>query len=308
MKSPIKIKVVGVGGSGGNAVLRMRKSGIENIELIAINTDYNDLKKSKADIQLRIGNEMSRGMGTGMRPKIAQEAAEKSREEIEESLKGADLVFVTGGLGGGTGSGASPIVANISKGLGILTVASVTLPFSFEGRRRMKIARDSKKALKKEVDALITIKNDKLMEVLDLKTSVRDAFWACDNIFREAVNSISSLILSSGLINVDFADVKSILKDSGTALFGIGEAQGKERAKKAIETAINSPFMDCEIQGAKGVLFNVSGEDVTLTEVEKIGRMIAKRVDSRAKIIFGVAQNKKIKKGFIKIAVVITGF
>jgi len=308
MKSPIKIKVVGVGGSGGNAVLRMRKSGIENIELVAINTDYNDLKKSKADIQVKIGDGAFQGMGTGMRPKIAQEAAEKSREEIKESLKGADLVFITGGLGGGTGSGASPIVANVSKGLGILTIAIVTLPFSFEGRRRMKIARDSKTALKKEGDALITIKNDKLMKVLDLKTSIRDAFWACDNILREAVLSISSLILSSGLINIDFADVKSILKDSGTALFGIGKAQGKERAKRAIEAAINSPFMDCEVQGAKGVLFNVSGEDVTLTEVEKIGRMIAKKVDSRAKIIFGVAQNKKIKKGFIKIAIVITGF
>ena len=308
MKSPIKIKIVGVGGSGGNAVLRMRKSGIQGIELIAINTDYNDLKKSKADVQIKIGDGISQGMGTGMRPKIAQEATEKSREEIKESLKGADLIFITGGLGGGTGSGASPIVANISKSLGALTIAIVTLPFSFEGRRRMKIARDSEKILKKEVDALITISNDKLMKVLDPKTSVRDAFWACDNILREAVNSISSLILSSGVVNIDFADVKSILKDSGTALFGIGEAQGKERAKRAIETAINSPFMDYEVQGAKGILFNVSGEDVTLTEVEKIGKMISKRVDPRAKIIFGVAQNKKIKKGFIKIAVVVTGF
>ena len=308
MKNPIKIKVVGVGGSGGNAVLRMRKSDIKGIELIAINTDYNDLKKSKADIQIKIGDGISQGMGTGMRPKIAQEATEKSREEIKESLEGADLVFIAGGLGGGTGSGASPIVANISKGLGILTIAVATLPFSFEGRRRMKIARDSEKILKKEVDALITIKNDKLIKVLDPKTSVRDAFWACDNILREAVNSISSLLLSSGVVNIDFADVKSILRDSGTALFGIGEAQGEERAKTAIEAAINSPLMDCDVQGAKGILFNVSGEDVTLTEVEKIGRMISKRVDSRAKIIFGVAQNKKIKKGFIKIAVVVTGF
>ena len=308
MKSPIKIKIVGVGGSGGNAVLRMRKSGIQGIELIAINTDYNDLKKSKADVQIRIGDGISQGMGTGMRPKIAREATEKSREKIKESLKGADLIFITGGLGGGTGSGASPIIANISKSLGALTIAIVTLPFSFEGRRRMKIARNSEKMLKKEVDALITIKNDKLMKILDPKTSVRDAFWACDNILREAVNSISSLILSSGVVNIDFADVKSILKDSGTALFGIGEAQGKERAKRAIETAINSPFMDYEVQGAKGILFNVSGEDVTLTEVEKIGKMISKRVDSKAKIIFGVAQNKKIKKGFIKIAVVVTGF
>ena len=308
MKIPIKIKIVGVGGSGGNAVLRMRKSGIQGIELIAINTDYNDLKKSKADVQIRIGDGISQGMGTGMRPKIAREATEKSREKIKESLKGADLIFITGGLGGGTGSGASPIIANISKSLGALTIAIVTLPFSFEGRRRMKIARNSEKMLKKEVDALITIKNDKLMKILDPKTSVRDAFWACDNILREAVNSISSLILSSGVVNIDFADVKSILKDSGTALFGIGEAQGKERAKRAIETAINSPFMDYEVQGAKGILFNVSGEDVTLTEVEKIGKMISKRVDPRAKIIFGVAQNKKIKKGFIKIAVVVTGF
>ena len=308
MKSPIKVKVVGVGGSGGNAVLRMRKSDIENVELIAINTDYGDLKKSKADVQIRIGDGSSQGMGTGMRPKVAQDAAEKSRQEIKEALKGADLIFITGGLGGGTGSGASPIVANISKSLGILTIAIVTHPFSFEGRRRMKIARDSDKVLRKEVDALITIKNDKLIKILDLKTSVRDAFWACDNILREAVNSISSLILSSGVVNIDFADVKSILKNSGTALFGIGEAQGKERAKKAVEMAISSPLMDCEIHGAKGILFNVSGEDVTLAEVEKIGGMISKKVDPRAKIIFGVAQNKKIKKGFIKIAVIVTGF
>ena len=308
MKNPIKIKVVGVGGSGGNAVLRMRKSDIEGVELIAINTDYNDLKKSKADIQIRIGDDTSQGMGTGMRPKIAQEAAEKSREEIKEALKGADLVFVAGGLGGGTGSGASPIVANISKSLGILTIAIITLPFSFEGKRRMKIARDSESALKKEVDALITIKNDKLMKALDPKISIKDAFWACDNILREAVNSITSLILSSGVVNIDFADVRSVLKDSGTALFGIGEAQGKDRAKRAIEATINSPFIDCEVRGAKGVLFNVSGEDVTLVEVEKVGGMISKMVDSKAKIIFGVAQNRKIKKGFIKISIVITGF
>jgi cell division protein FtsZ len=308
MKSPIKIKVIGVGGSGGNAVLRMRKSGIEDIELIAINTDYNDLRKSKADIQIKIDNGASHGVGTGMRPKIAQEAAEKSREEIKKAIIGADLVFIAGGLGGGTGSGASPVVANISKSLGILTIAIITLPFSFEGKRRMKIAKDSQIILKKEVDALVTIRNNKLMEALAPKTSIRDAFWACDNILREAVNSISSLILSSGVVNIDFADVKSILSDSGTALFGTGEAQGEERAKLAIEAAVDSPFINYNIQGAKGILFNVSGEDVTLSEVEKIGKMISKKVDPAAKIIFGVAQNKKIKKGFIEIAVIITGF
>ncbi len=308
MKNPIKIKVVGVGGSGCNAVLRMRESDIKNIELIAINTDYRDLKKSKADIQIGIGDGISKGMGTGMNPKIAKKAALESKEEIEKALKGASLIFITGGLGGGTGSGASPVIANISKSLGILTVAIVTLPFSFEGKKRMRIAKSSQRLLKKEVDALITIKNDKLMETLDLKTSVQKAFWSCDNILRQAVNSISSLALSSGIVNIDFADIKSVLKDSGTALFGIGEAEGKNRAQEAVNKAIESPLIDSSVKGAQGVLFNVAGEGVALTEVEKIGRIIEKRVDSKAKVIFGVAQDKKIKEGMIRVSIIVTGF
>ncbi len=308
MKKPVRIKVIGIGGSGGNAILRMKKSNIEDVELIAINTDYQDLKKSKADVQIKIGGDVLQGMGTGMKPEIAKEAAEKNEEEIKEAIKGADLVLITGGLGGGTGSGAAPIVAKIAKKLEILTVAIVTLPFSFEGRKRRKIAEESKDLLKEEVDALVTIENDKLMEIFDLKTSVEDAFWACDKILRETVNSISSLVLSSGVVDIDFADVRSVLKDSGTALFGIGVAKGENRIKKALKMAINSPFIDSSIDGAKGVLFNVSGEEISLTEVEKVGRMISERVDSKAKVVFGVAQNKKVKKGAVKISLVATGF
>lgn len=305
MKNPIKIKIIGVGGSGCNAVLRMKRAKIEDVELIAINTDYDDLKKSQADTQIRIGND---GMGTGMNPKIAKVAAEESKDEIKKVIEGADLVFITGGLGGGTGSGASPVVASISKELGILTIGIVTLPFSFEGRKRKQLANKSKKELKKSVDALITIENDKLIESLDLETSVEDAFWACDDILRKAVSSISDLVLSSGIVNVDFADVKSILEDSGSALFGIGRAEGKDRAQKSIQNAINSPLINCSIKGAKGVLFNVAGEGVSLTEVEKIGKIISEKVDSKAKVIFGVSQDKKIKKGEIKISLIVTGF
>ncbi len=309
MKKPIKIKVIGIGGSGGNAILRMNDFDLsDDVELIAINTDYKDLKKSKADVQIKIENKTSQGLGTGMNPKIAREAAEANKEEIKKQLEGADLALIAGGLGGGTCSGASPVVAEIAKEVGILTVAIVTLPFSFEGKKRMKIAKESKKLLEKEVDALITIKNDKLMEIFDLKTSVEEAFWACDDILRKAVSSISSLVLSSGIVDVDFADVKSILKNSGTAFFGIGFGKGKNRSKKALEEAIKSPFLDSSIEGAKGVLFNVSGEEISLTEVEEIGKMISKKIDSKAKVIFGVAQDKKVKKGQIKIALVATGF
>jgi cell division protein FtsZ len=308
MKNNIKIKIVGIGGSGGNAVLRMQKEKPEGIDLVAINTDYQDLKKSKADTQIKIENKTSQGLGTGMNPKIAKEAAENSREEIKKVFQGSDLILITGGLGGGTCSGASPVVASIAKELGILTIAIVTLPFSFEGRKRMEIAKKSKTQLQKEVDALITIKNDKLMEVFDLKTSVEDAFWACDDILRKAVDSILSLVLSSGIVDIDFADVKSVLKDSGSAFFGIGTGKGKDRVQKALEGAINSPFLDSSIEGAKGILFNVSGEEISLTEVEKVGKIISQKVDSKAKVIFGVAQNKKVKKGAIKIALIATGF
>jgi cell division protein FtsZ len=308
MTSSVKIKVVGVGGSGGNAISRMEKFGIKGVDLIAMNTDYQDLKKIKADVKLKLGGEITQGLGTGMNPEIGEAAAIQNRKEIKEVLKGADMVFITGGLGGGTGSGVAPVVAKIAKNLGALTVAIVTLPFSFEGAYRKKIAENSKESLKSQVDALLAIKNDKLLGIVDPKTSLINAFWICDDILREAVKGISDLILLPGIVNVDFADVKSILRHSGTALFGIGRGKGEKRAEEAVRSALNSPLLDFTPKGARGVLFNVSGGDVSLSDIEEIGGIITKEINPRAKVIFGAVQNEKLNKGEIKVTVIVTGF
>ncbi len=308
MISSTKIKVVGVGGSGGNAILRMRKFGIKGVELIAINTDYQDLRKVKADVKLKIGGEITHGLGTGMNPEIGEAAAKQSREEIKEVLKGADMVFITGGLGGGTGSGAAPVVAKIAKNLGALTVAIVTLPFSFEGAYRKKIAENSRDLLKRKVDALLVIKNDRLLEILDPKTPLLNAFWVCDDILREAVKGISDLILLPGIVNVGFADVKSILENSGTVLFGIGKSRTEKRAEEAVRFALSSPLLNLTPKGAKGVLFNVSGEDIALSEIEEIGKIITEEINPKARVIFGAVQDEKLNKGEIKVTVIITGF
>jgi len=303
-----KIKVVGIGGSGGNTISRMKKIKIEGVELIAINTDYQDLKKIKADLKLRIGKKTTQGLGTGMKSEIGEAAARESKEEISAILKGADLVFITYGGGGGTGSGAGPIVAEIAKNLGALTVAIVTKPFSFEGQTRMKIANDGIERLKEKVDSLICIQNDKLLEVLDPKTTVISAFWYCDDILREAVKGISDLITLPGIINVNWADIKTILKDSGTAIFGIGKAKGEKRAQLAAQNAISSPLLDISPKGAKGVLFNVSGKDVSLAEIEEIGSISTQEINPEAKVIFGAIQDEKLKKGEIKVTLIATGF
>lgn len=308
MTSSVKIKVVGVGGSGGNAIFRMKKFGIKGVDLIAMNTDYQDLKKIKADVKLKLGGEITQGLGTGMNPEIGEAAAIQNRKEIKEVLRGADMVFITGGLGGGTGSGVAPVVAKIAKNLGALTVAIVTLPFSFEGAYRKRIAENSKESLKGQVDALLAIKNDKLLEIVDPKTSLINAFWICDDILREAVKGISDLILLPGIVNVDFADVKSILQHSGTALFGIGRGKGEKRAEEAVISALNSPLLDFTPKGARGVLFNVSGGDVSLSEIEEIGGIITKEINPRAKVIFGAVQNEKLNRGEIKVTVIVTGF
>ena len=308
MISSAKIKVVGVGGSGGNAIFRMKRFGIKGVDLIAMNTDYQDLKKIKADVKLKHGGEITQGLGTGMNPEIGEAAAVQSRKEIREVLKGADMIFVTGGLGGGTGSGAAPVVAKIAKNLGALTVAIVTLPFSFEGAYRKKIAEKSKESLKGQVDALLTIKNDRLLGIVNPKTSLLNAFWLCDDILREAVKGISDLVLLPGIVNVDFADVKSILRHSGTALFGIGKSRGEKRAEEAVRLALKSPLLDFTPKGARGVLFNVSGGDVALSEIEEIGRIITREVNPRAKVIFGAVQDEKLDKGEIKVTVIVTGF
>lgn len=314
MKKSIKklitnIKVVGVGGSGGNAISRMKKSRLKGVELIAINTDYQDLKKNQSDVKIRIGEKITQGLGTGMKPQIGELAARESRDRIFESLKGADMIFITGGLGGGTGSGASPVVAQMAKNTGALIVGIVTLPFFFEGAYRRKIAEASRKLLQQKVDALLVIKNDKLFHYLDPTTSLLNAFWLCDDVLREAVKGISDLIMLPGIVNIDFADVKSILKNSGSVLFGAGRAKGEKRALEATALALNSPLLDIKPTGAKGVLFNVSGgEDISLFEIEEIGKIITKEVNPKAKVIFGAVHDEQLKKGEIKVTVIVTGF
>jgi len=308
-KTKPKIKVVGIGGAGCNAISRMAKAKIEGVELLAINTDLQDLKKVQADFKIRIGKNLTKGLGAGMNPEIGKKAAEEQKEEIKEILKDGDLIFVTYGAGGGTGSGAGPVVADISKNLGILTVAIVTKPFSFEGIFRKQIAKKSLEELKERVDSLISISNDKLLSILNPKISLTQAFWACDDILRQAVQGISDLIVLPGIINVDFASVKSILKNSGTALFGMGLAEGEKRAQEAAQKAINSPLLDRSCKGAKGILFNVSGgRDISLSEIEEVAKIITKEVNPEAKIIFGAVQSENLKKGEIKVTVIATGF
>lgn len=304
-----KIKVVGVGGSGGNAISRMAKYKLKGVELIAINADLQDLKKSRAHLKIRIGKKLTQGLGTGMNPEIGRKAAEEQREEIKEVFKGSDMIFLTYGAGGGCGTGAGPIVAEIAKNLGALTVAIVTKPFSFEGASRRKIAESGIRKLKERVDTLITIQNDKLLEILDPKTTVTSAFWICDDILRQAVQGISDLILLPGIINVDFADIRVIMKDSGQALIGIGRARGEKRAEKAALSAINSPLLDISGRGAKGVLFNVSGgRDISLSEIEEIAKILTQEINPEAKVIFGAVQDENLKKGEIKVTVIATGF
>jgi len=304
-----KIKVVGVGGSGCNAVSRMAKYDIPGVDLIAINTDDQDLNKVKANLKVRIGKKLTQGLGTGMNPEIGRQAAEEQREEIKEALFGADMIFITCGLGGGTGTGAAPVVAEIAKSLGILTVAVVTRPFSFEGITRQKIAENGLKNIRERVDSIISISNDKLIVALDPNTPINSAFWICDEILKEAVAGIADLILRPGIINVDFADVRAILKNSGSALFGVGRSSGEKRAEIAAKTALNSPLLNISPKGAKGVLFNVSGgKDISLSEVEEIGRILTQQINPGARVIFGAINDENLKEGELKVTVIATGF
>lgn len=306
--SSIEIKVVGVGGSGGNAILRMRQAKIQGVDLIAVNSDLQDLRKIKADLKIQIGKKLTQGLGTGMNPGLGRRAALENKEEITQTLEGTDMVFIAYGVGGGTGTGAGPVIAEIAKNLGILTVAVVTTPFSFEGQARKKIAELGIKRLKQRVDTLIVISNDRLLSILDPNISLLKAFWACDDILRQAVQGISDLLILPGIINVNFADIKEIIENSGTALFGIGKATGEERAETAAKLAINSPLLDTSCRGAKGVLFNISGEDISLSEIDTAAKVITKEINPEAKVIFGAIQNEKLKKGEIKVMVIATGF
>lgn len=304
-----KIKVVGVGGSGNNAISRMIDAKIKGVEFVAINTDAQALHASKAQEKIHIGKNLTKGLGAGMNPEVGRQAAEENRDEIQEVLKGADMVFVACGLGGGTGSGAGPIVAETAKELGALTVAIVTKPFAFEGSQRRMIAEEALENLKDRVDTLITIPNDKLLSIIDRKMTLINAFRIVDDVLRQGVQGISDLITKRGEVNVDFADVRAVMQDSGSALMGIGVASGENRALEAAKAAINSPLLELSIDGAKGVLFNICGSsDLTMLEVNEAANVITENIDPNAKVIFGTVIDDQVRKGEVQITVVATGF
>lgn len=304
-----RIKVIGVGGSGKNAVNHMINTKVKGVDFISINTDAQDLHHSLAKKRIHIGKNLTRGLGTGMNPEMGKRAIEETKEEVQEALKGADMVFVACGLGGGTGSGSSPTVARIAKELGALTVAVVTKPFFFEGQQRSKISEAALEELRKEVDAIIVIPNDRLLSTIDKNTTVKNAFSMCDEILRQAVEGISDLITTPGLINIDFADIRTVMESAGSALMGIGSASGDNRAIEAAKLAINSPLLDVSINGAKGVLFSIAGgEDLTMFEIQDAAKVITESVDPQAKVIFGTVRDDKLKKNEVKITVIAAGF
>lgn len=304
-----RIKVLGVGGSGKNAVNHMINSKVRGVEFIAINTDAQDLHHSLAKKKIHIGKNLTKGLGTGMNPELGKRAVEETKEEIQESLKGADMVFITCGLGGGTGTGAAPVVARTAKELDALTVGVVTKPFSFEGQQRMRLAEAGLDELSKSVDALIVIPNDRLLATINKDTTAKNAFAMCDDILKQAVEGISDLISMPGIINIDFADIRAVMEGAGGALMGIGRASGEKRAEEAAKLAINSPLLEVSINGAKGVLFSIAGnDDLTMFEIHDAAKMITESVDPNAKIIFGTVRDEKLKKGEIKITVIASGF
>lgn len=304
-----RIKVVGVGGGGGKAVTRMIDHKINGVDFITINTDAQDLHFTKSRTKIHIGKNLTKGLGAGMNPEIGRQAAEENRDEIHEVLKGADMVFVTAGLGGGTGTGASPIIAEVARDSGSLVIGVVTKPFSFEGAQRARIAEEGWHQLKDRVDALITIHNDRLLNVIQKDTSLINAFIICDDVLHQAVRGISDLIITPGIINVDFADVRAIMQDAGSALMGVGHGAGEERAIVAAKAAVSSPLLDISIDGARGVLFNVSGgPDLSMFEINEAAKVITESIDRDAKVIFGAVHDDKLKKGEIKITVIATGF
>lgn len=304
------IKVVGIGGGGNAALNRMMEAKIKGVEFIAINTDAQALHYSGAPIKLHIGQTVTRGLGAGMNPTLGQQAAEESRDEIYEILKGADMVFTTAGLGGGTGTGAGPVISEIAKETGALTVSVVTKPFSFEGQQRMTLAEEGLAELSERVDAAVVIPNDRLLQIIDKKTSLVDAFRTVDDVLRQGVQGIADLITHHGMVNVDFADIKAIMNNAGSALMGIGRASGENRAVEAARAAIESPMLDITIDGAKGVVFNITaGDDLRMYEVEEAARTITEHVDPNAKVIFGAVMDKEqVNEGEIKITVIATGF
>ncbi|WP_042356326.1 cell division protein FtsZ [Bacillus rubiinfantis] len=302
------IKVIGVGGGGNNAVNRMIEHGVQGVEFIAVNTDAQALNLSKAEVRMQIGAKITRGLGAGANPEVGKKAAEESKEQLEEALRGADMVFVTAGMGGGTGTGAAPVIAQIARNLGALTVGVVTRPFTFEGKKRANQASGGIGAMKEAVDTLIVIPNDRLLEIVDKSTPMLEAFREADNVLRQGVQGISDLIAVPGLINLDFADVKTIMSNKGSALMGIGMASGENRAAEAAKKAISSPLLETSIDGAQGVLMNISGgSNLSLYEVQEAADIVASASDQEVNMIFGSVINEDLKDEII-VTVIATGF
>lgn len=308
MQQFANIKVIGVGGGGNNAINRMIESGLKGVEFIAVNTDAQALYLSKAEIKIQLGEKLTKGLGAGADPEIGMKAAEESNDEIKRSLAGADMIFVTAGMGGGTGTGGAPIIAKIAKECGALTVGVVTKPFTFEGRKRNAQAERGIQALREQVDSLITIPNDRLLQVVDKHTNFNDAFKIADDILRQGVQGISDLIAVPGVINCDFADVQTVMQNTGSALMGIGKARGENRAAEAARLAISSPLLETSIEGAKGVLFNISGgNDLTLFEINEAAEIIHTAADVEANIIFGANIDETLNDE-VRVTVIATGF
>lgn len=303
-----RIKVIGCGGGGSNAVNRMIDNGVKGVEFITVNTDAQALQLSKAELKLQIGEKLTRGLGAGANPEVGKKAAEESREIVENALRGADLVFVTAGMGGGTGTGAAPVIAEIARDIGALTVGVVTRPFSFEGRKRSSHADNGIAALKEKVDTLIIIPNDRLLEIVDKNTPMLEAFRQADNVLRQGVQGISDLIAVPGLINLDFADVKTIMTERGSALMGIGVATGENRAAEAAKKAVFSPLLETSIDGARGVLMNITGgTNLSLYEVNEAADIVASAADPEVNMIFGAVIDENLKDEIL-VTVIATGF
>ena len=310
IESFARIMVVGIGGSGKNAVNHMINQKVKGVTFIAMNTDTQDLHHSFAEKKIHIGKNLTKGLGAGMDPETGKKAAEETKSEIQDVVKGADMIFLACGMGGGTGTGAAPIVARAAREQGILTVAVVTKPFFFEGSQRMKIAEKGIEELAKEVDAIIIIPNDKLLQMAEKNINFKTAFEKCDDVLRQAVEGIADLITTPGVINVDFADIKAVMANAGSALMGIGSASGEKRAEKAALAAINSPLLEVSIHGAKGVLFAISGgeDELTINEIQDAAKIITESIDKDAKVIFGTIHDPKLKKGEVKVTVIATSF
>lgn len=305
----VKIKIIGVGGAGGNAVSRMHDFFPRGVETIAINTDTQDLEYCRARKKICIGRQVTKGLGAGMNVDIGRQAAEESRDEITEAISGADLIFVAAGFGGGTGTAVTPFIGEIAQEMGILSVAVVTRPFSFEGAQRAQIAQDGMLKLKDRVDTFVSISNDKIFSIINKDTSLHRAFESIDEVLKNAVVGIVELITSPGIVNVDFADIRTVIQNSGPSIAGVGIASGKERALMAAGTALNSPLLETSIDGAKGVLFSVSGhKDLKMSEVNDVAKLISENVDPLARIIFGTYYDRRLSKGQLKVTLIATGF